>query len=673
MLETPVLAPIETQLWTLSTWVKWNNLTGSNEAIFSTRQNGLASSTGFDLYITDSGAKLRARTYKGNGIGAEIEIVLATYGITTGVWYNIVCIYNSGTLSVSINDGAVFSGSASGNYTASGVNPTIGKWRNGSGYHDGNIDEVAIWGTDETANISTISTSPVVDLTSLSPIVWLRNGDNGTWKSPQWLIPNNENKTKFSNYSFEYDGVDDYVNSGASTLSGETALTISAWVYPTSYGDATAPSFVSTDASSPRAFYLGLFNGTNFRFSLSTNGTSLTSLDTASSTVTLNAWQHILVTWDQINLKLYKNGVLLKTVATTSSSNGTFTTTNDLLIGARRSSAGFFEGNIDEVAVFNSVQDASTIYNSGVPSDLSSLSPVGYWRSEQSYFTDNWLVDNSALSNYSTRSFSFDGIGDYIDVGNDVSLNLTSQITCSAWVKFEGLNNSVYYGIISNFNPSSGRKFTFIYYPATSAGSRKLRVRINSSSNILSSYFDTVVDLSDDQWHHLAFTFDGTTNSNGLNVYVDGVNLNSFTAPNAGIYSSSGDTLIGSYLTSSWFMNGNIDEVAVFPSALSGTDITSLYNSGEPARIEGAVSHWRMGEDATFNTNWNVPDNVGSNNGTSANMTISDLEGNAPNYTGGGLSNNMTIEDRVGDASNSTSNALSLNMDEADRETDVPT
>ena len=80
-----------------------------------------------------------------------------------------------------------------------------------------------------------------------------------------------------------------------------------------------------------------------------------------------------------------------------------------------------------------------------------------------------------------------------------------------------------------------------------------------------------------------------------------------------------------------------------------------------------------MGEDATFNTNWNVPDNVGSATGTSANMTISDLEGEAPNYTGGGLSNNMTIEDRVGDAPNSTSNALSYNMDEVDRETDVPT
>ena len=60
-----------------------------------------------------------------------------------------------------------------------------------------------------------------------------------------------------------------------------------------------------------------------------------------------------------------------------------------------------------------------------------------------------------------------------------------------------------------------------------------------------------------------------------------------------------------------------------------------------------------MGENSTFVGGvWTVEDVVGSNDGTSA---------------------NMTIEDRTGDASNSTSNAVSLNMDEVDRETDVPT
>ena len=48
-------------------------------------------------------------------------------------------------------------------------------------------------------------------------------------------------------------------------------------------------------------------------------------------------------------------------------------------------SAGWseFDGEIDEFAVFSSVLSASqieNIYNSGTPDDLSSLSPLGWWR-----------------------------------------------------------------------------------------------------------------------------------------------------------------------------------------------------------------------------------------------------------------------------------------------------
>ena len=208
-------------------------------------------------------------------------------------------------------------------------------------------------------------------------------------------------------FSLNFDGMDDFVNSGASTLSGETALSISAWIYPTAYGDATAPSFVSTDEASPRAFYLSLYNGTNFRFSMSTNGTNLNSLDTAIGTVTLNAWQHILVTWDKVNTNFYKNGLLLKTVATTFANNQDFTTTNDLLIGARRSSAGFFEGNIDEVAIFNSVVDIADVWNgTGEATDLSAYTPVSWWRNgdpngQASYPT---ITDDGSASNDGTMT-----------------------------------------------------------------------------------------------------------------------------------------------------------------------------------------------------------------------------------------------------------------------------
>ena len=44
--------------------------------------------------------------------------------------------------------------------------------------------------------------------------------------------------------------------------------------------------------------------------------------------------------------------------------------------------ARILEGNIDEVAIWNSDQsaNATTIYNSGRPNDISSLSPLSWWR-----------------------------------------------------------------------------------------------------------------------------------------------------------------------------------------------------------------------------------------------------------------------------------------------------
>ena len=80
-----------------------------------------------------------------------------------------------------------------------------------------------------------------------------------------------------------------------------------------------------------------------------------------------------------------------------------------------------------------------------------------------------------------------------------------------------------------------------------------------------------------------------------------------------------------------------------------------------------------MGEDASFNgTNWTVPDQFGTNNGTSNAMTVDALVGEAPNYSGGGISEGMDIEDRVGNAPKSDNNVLSYNMEREDKIKDTP-
>ena len=51
--------------------------------------------------------------------------------------------------------------------------------------------------------------------------------------------------------------------------------------------------------------------------------------------------------------------------------------------GTSSSYSNAFNGNIDEASYYTSelsAPDVSTIYGTGVPNDISSLSPVGWWR-----------------------------------------------------------------------------------------------------------------------------------------------------------------------------------------------------------------------------------------------------------------------------------------------------
>ena len=107
-----------------------------------------------------------------------------------------------------------------------------------------------------------------------------------------------------------------------------------------------------------------------------------------------------------------------------------------------------------------------------------------------------------------------------------------------------------------------------------------------------------------------------------------------------------------------------VDEVAIFDSAL--TDIASIYNNGRPGDLTSLspVSWWRMGEDAFASvaspTAWTIPDQIGSNDGTSAGNP--ELVGDAPQSYANGLSDSMDIYDRIGESGFSDLNALSYNM-----------
>ena len=582
--------------------------------------------------------------------------------IVVGSWQHITITRDDSNNINCYRNGLAFGSSSTlaGNFELNSIGEVysaINSWR-----LNGAIDEFAVW--DSVQDASTIYNSGVPnDLTSLNPVAWYRMGDNGTFKSPQWLIPSNENKDKVSNYSFSYDGVDDYVIApldGTSTggilaaSDSDVELTISLWFKLNSSANLKGIFQWANQLNDGTPFILMQQRNSTDRIRFNIDNSYQTTAN-----VNIGQWYNVILTRTALDntWRGYLDGVEFFDY----DDGGSFSaairgSATDIYLANGYN--GYAPCSIDEVAVWNSVQDASTIYNSGVPNDLASLSPVGYWRSEQSNFTDNWLVDNSALSNYSTRSFSFDGVDDEIQLS---SPTIFTDFTLSFWYKQIGGAGS--------FEPVVGRDtitggiLTSIVF---SSGLLHFKNRPGSWTAL------TTTAASNTEFKHYSITYNSSANE--LKGYCNGT-LEVTTTPvfSGATGNEHSFNRIGSYFNA-YYLHGYLDEISTFNTVKNATEVNALYNGGEPARIEGATSHWRMGEDATFNTNWSLPDNgSASNTGTSANMTIADLEGNAPNYTGGGLSNNMTIEDRVGDAPNSTSNALSYNMDEVDRETDVPT
>jgi len=206
--------------------------------------------------------------------------------------------------------------------------------------------------------------------------------DSGAWKTFA-----NEYSASFANaYSVDFDGANDFVNCGDVTaLNSAANFSVSMWVnfqsfVTNSYG---FNIFLGSGTSSGNRFLLNAVRSSNTlcnrlevyfcEVGASIVGTSLG--------LTTNTWYHMAVYKSGSNMSFYLDNTLMdsRTNAPTSGS----ATGSNFAIG-RGIYNGAYSSNIlaDEVAVWDSDQSSNkdSIYNSGLPSDISSLNPVHWWR-----------------------------------------------------------------------------------------------------------------------------------------------------------------------------------------------------------------------------------------------------------------------------------------------------
>ena len=212
------------------------------------------------------------------------------------------------------------------------------------------------------------------------------------------------------------------------------------------------------------------------------------------------------------------------------------------------------------------------------------------------------LPTSSTPSFSNVNSFSFDGVDDYFLVPDTSGLSFgnstsDSPFSISTWVK---MTDATRFRVVGKLNGSNAEYAFF-----TSASDQLYIVLYdNNTSNRISRYTSSTLTSYEGTWIHLAATYNGSGNSSGLKIYLNNTRIDNTTS-NVGAYTAMHNTSapfeIGKYLTSSAY--GLIDEMAIFTTELSSSDVSAIYNNGEPQSLDtySPFVWFRMGENATWN------------------------------------------------------------------------
>jgi hypothetical protein len=438
--------------------------------------------------------------------------------------------------------------------------------------------------------------------------------------------------TPFSNtYSTTFDGIDDYVDCGNPTsLQITSELSISFWFKSSSTSD---QAVITKDNLGQRCW--GIWNN---QYGLSSNklqfyvyNSNLFTSVASSTNLNDGNWHNIVCVFKPSTyLRIYADGSL-DAENTTSIPTSIDNDIVDFLIGGIISSGNplyMFQGNVDEVAVFNSelsASDVTTIYNSGIPNNLNDLStpPLSWWRMGDGsiYPTINdeiggndGTMTNMTSANFvndvpefNTKSILLDGVDDRIECSSLTAYD-NSDFSVSIWVK--KTTSGLEY-VISNSSATSKAGFDIIINSLNVNFSRRTRTKQATTGYIN-------IGFSYNTWNNLVGTYNDTTGD--LKLYLNGV-LKNTSATSVDVNTASADLRIGCSSADSLFFQGGIDEVSLFNTELSQSDITTIYNSGTPNNIASLspLSWWRCGDGDTAPT---LTDNgSGGNDGTMTNFT----------------------------------------------------
>lgn len=563
---------------TLEAWIFWR---GMKSGTSTWRQTIFSFETNFHVSLDSDGKLIFENGYKGSTPALTSSSSISTYEWThiavsrddMGSGTNSVKIYINGILDAQGNCEELMTYSSQkslyiGSYYSLSASTTDD--------YNGIIDEIKVFQSllDNTDGIGRCVLKFGFELDDdsrhYSSTAIDRSGmeNSGTIYGPIF-----QNVGVYSSRSLYFDGQNDYVYVPDDPSLRMQAFTISTYIKPDSVStahtnviskryDTSGPDYYSygikvhpgSDSSMFKVAAVMYAGSSNVECNSWTNGYEYS----------IDQWHHVSITWDGYNgagtLKLYVDGFLV------ASATGTGTipyNSNTLRIG-RYSNNLYFNGNIDNVQIFNYVKKIGTevlrldcnndVVDDSVYSNTVTTSSVSY---------------SSTIKRYGS-SLSLNGQNSRVDSTHGSEYEL-QEFTLEAWIYPDG-EVDTFDNIISKRFPNSGYYSFGLRLKNKDADEYYVGGAISMSSTVKYEKWGSTA-LKINEWHHVAITWDGNEGNGDLKIYVDGYLDGSIAGSGKIQYSSSYPVRIGYYHTTSTYselyFNGYVDNVMISSYAKS--------------------------------------------------------------------------------------------------------
>jgi len=181
-----------------------------------------------------------------------------------------------------------------------------------------------------------------------------------------------------------------------------------------------------------------------------------------------------------------------------------------------------------------------------------------------------WVINGGRWPGKGALMFDQDdGTTDYVDCGNDPSLNITDELTIEAWVNIKSGNGG---RLVGKGTYPTIEGYVFENYNVTP---NELIIGLHNGRGGELSCSDPIA-RKDEQWEHVAVTHDA---SNKVIYYHNGAKVSEDTLA---VYNSAGVDLLIGRDQGAYYFNGTMDEVAIYSRVLTEDEIRDHYEMGRP-------------------------------------------------------------------------------------------